>query len=349
MTRAAQTSGKGKAKLGMAALSVLLSLQAQADTVVLENGDRLTGTVQLMDAGKLVLATDYAGELRIDWAKVVQLETDAPIALRAPGLPQDVHARLAPGGGRGQALPVPAAQAGTPAQPVELAGIERIVRPHALLEDWVFQGGVDISLDATHASSTSQNFMASVYGKARRDQWRHGLQLDYARNRQDGEVGTHNFDARYTADRFLTEKIFLQGRLRYDRDYVEDLSRQAIVAFGPGYQFWDDELGAFSVSTLLTHTRYKYRDGDRDHFQSLGLTWDYRRYFAGKQWQLFSQGEAYRSLSAPDNNLDANLGLRYSLTQWLSLYGKVGYNRVTTSGHDNLSERRYSVGLSATW
>ena len=49
------------------------------DTVVLANGDRLTGSVTLIDGGKLTLHTDYAGDVVIDFAKVssVKLKTAA--------------------------------------------------------------------------------------------------------------------------------------------------------------------------------------------------------------------------------------------------------------------------------
>ena len=38
---------------------------AVADTVVLENGDRLTGTVDSIAGGRLVLTTEYAGNVPI--------------------------------------------------------------------------------------------------------------------------------------------------------------------------------------------------------------------------------------------------------------------------------------------
>ena len=39
-----------------------------ADTVILDNGDRLTGELQTLEEGKLSFKTDYAGTLSIDWS-----------------------------------------------------------------------------------------------------------------------------------------------------------------------------------------------------------------------------------------------------------------------------------------
>lgn len=326
-----------------------------ADTVVLKNGDRLSGQVQLVDSGKLVLKTDYAGEIRIDWDQVAQLETDDPLLVRAPGLPADFQARLAATNRPGEVVPmVPSASpvmTDAPA-PLALNDIERIVRPHPFLREWVLSGGLDVALDASHASSSNQNWSAAAHVSARRDVWRHGLRLQYARKTQDSVVGTHHYRAAYTADRFLSEKLFLQGRLRYERDHVDDPARQMAVAVGPGYQFWDNELGAFSVSGLLAHTRYTFQGAGRDHFQSVGLSWAYHRYLWGKQWQVSSDGEIYRALRGGANyDFDANLGLRYSVTQWLSLYAKAGYSRVSVAGQNRSrnTERRYSLGLGVTW
>lgn len=338
---------------------------ASADTVVLANGDRLTGQVQLLDAGTLVLKTEYAGEVRIKWDQVARLETQDSLLLRAPGLPRDFQARLAPAGQAGRAVAIRAEDApphpsAAPAQTaqaevtapseIELAQMQRIVRPHPFLSTWLFKGGLDVALDATHASSRNQNWSAAANLSARRDMWRHGLRLNYQRKTQDSVVGTNNYAAAYTVDRFLSPKLFIQGRVRFERDHIEDPSKQFIAGLGPGYQFWDDELGSLSVSGLLTHTRYTYRDETQDHFQSLGMSWAYQRYFSGKQWQLFSNGEVYRGLRGGSNyNIDAELGVRYSMTQWMSLYAKTSYNGVALSGQSTTRETRYSLGLGVTW
>lgn len=324
-----------------------------ADTVLLSNGDRLTGTVQLLDGGKLLLNTAYAGEIRLDWKHVTQIETDDPLVLRAPGLPAGYRARLLPASQEGQALQLAAAPE-TPeaaaAQPIALSQVERLVRPHPVLRDWVFKGNADLALDANHAAKSNENWTVALQSTLRRYNWRHGLTANYTRKSQDSVVGTHNYMALYTLDRFVTEKLFIQGRVRYRHDYIDDPARDLSFALGPGYQFWDNELGALSVSALANHTRYRYHDGDSVRFQSLGMSWDYSRYFSGKQWQLFSHGEVYQALSSEaDQSMDIAVGMRYSLTEWLSLYTKASYNRVTASGQPNNSERKYSVGLSTRW
>lgn len=341
-------------RLGLALAAVSLTTgwvpSAWSDTIVMTNGDRLTGEVLLMDSGTLVLNTDYAGEIRVSWDKVAQLQTDDPMLLRAQGLPAGYEARLAPTERPGSVAAVTSDDGAANSTQMELVNIERIVRPHAFLRDWSFEGGIDVAMDATHASGSNQNWNAALRATARRDWWRHNLDMDYVRKTQDSVVGTYNYNAAYSVDRFLSEKLFLRGRVRYGRDNIDNPSRQLVFAAGPGYQFWDDELGAFSVSAFLTHTRYKYHDAERDNFQTAGLGWNFTRYLAGKQWQVFTTGEVHRALSSSSlYSLEAELGLRYSVTQWMSLYAKTSYNHIALTGRSSTNERRYSLGLGVHW
>lgn len=300
-----------------------------------------------------MLSTDYAGEIRISWDKVAQLQTDDPMLMRAKGLPSEYEARLASTDQLGSIAAVQstgATGAASTSEEVALADIQRLVRPNAFLRDWHYEGGIDLALDANHSSSSNQNWSAALHATFRRDWWRHGVNVDYARKTQDGVVGTYNYNAAYMVDRFLSEKLFLRGRVRYGRDRVDDPAHQYVFAAGPGYQLWDNELGAFSLTTFLTQTRHKYHDDTTDSFQTVGLGWNFNRYLAGKQWQVFTNGEVNRAFKGGSNySVEAELGLRYSVTQWMSLYAKAGYNRITMSSKHSTNERKYSVGLGVHW
>jgi putative salt-induced outer membrane protein len=68
------------AACALAALG-LLATAAQADTVVLTNGDHLTGSVTQLDGGKLTVHTDYAGDVVITFDKVSSVKMDKPAVL----------------------------------------------------------------------------------------------------------------------------------------------------------------------------------------------------------------------------------------------------------------------------
>ncbi|QXI27422.1 DUF481 domain-containing protein [Pseudomonas vanderleydeniana] len=316
-----------------------------ADTIWLKNGDRLSGKIRLFDGGKLVVQTTYAGNVSLDWSQVKTLESDQELLVK-----QDAYS-----GEKAKSLR--AAEAGKvilangeAPKTVELASIQQIVKPKPLIEDMVWKGNVDVAMDYKRAEKDTDDYDIDFKTTARHGAWRHHAEGEYNREFQDRVVTTDNWGVEYALDRFLTEKWFWQGRLTYKRDRVEDLSRQRTLGTGPGYQFWDDELGAFSLGSLLNNTSYEYSDGEKKNFYSLGMKWDYNRYLVGKTIELFTNGELGRPLSGPSKySLDAQLGLRYKVTEWASLNLKAERDIINGDDETSLNKTRYTVGFGVAW
>lgn len=57
-------------------IAIVAANQLYPATIVLSNGDRLTGEVSGLEKGKLALKTDYAGTVQIDWAMVREFDAD---------------------------------------------------------------------------------------------------------------------------------------------------------------------------------------------------------------------------------------------------------------------------------
>src|ERR1043165_2267493 len=53
-----------------------------ADTVDIKNGARIVGKITKIDAGSVVVSTDYAGTITIKQSEVTAIATDAPVAVR---------------------------------------------------------------------------------------------------------------------------------------------------------------------------------------------------------------------------------------------------------------------------
>ena len=73
-----------KVKMGLLTLAffgALAPMPGRSDTLVLKNGDHLTGTVTQMEGGKLSLTTSYAGVLAISWDEVYSVKLDKPLVL----------------------------------------------------------------------------------------------------------------------------------------------------------------------------------------------------------------------------------------------------------------------------
>ncbi|MDQ0126013.1 hypothetical protein J2W17_004987 [Pseudomonas lini] len=316
-----------------------------ADTVWLKNGDKLSGKITLFDGGKLLIQTEYAGAVPIDWKQVKTLESDQQLLVK-----QDAYT-----GEKAKALhaaedgKVTLANGDGP-KTVELASIQQMLKPKPVVEDLVWKGNVDVALDYQRAEKDTDDYDVDFKTSARHGRWRHTAEGEYNREFQDDVVTTDNWRGEYSLDRFLTDKWFWQGRLVYKRDKVEDLARQRTVGTGPGYQFWDDELGAFSLGSLLNRTDYEYADGGKDNFYSVAMKWDYNRYLVGKKVEFFTNGEVGKPLgNVADYALDAEVGLRYKVTDWASLNLKAERDIIKGSDEADLSKTRYTAGFGVTW
>jgi hypothetical protein len=320
------------------------SAPALADTVWMKNGDRLSGRIILFDGGKLVLETDYGGTVPLKWSQVASLESDQELLVKQ----DDITGERAKSLQRAEDGKVILANGDAP-KTVELGSISQILKPKPLVEDLVWSGNLDLSLDYKQAERDTEDYAASFRTKARHGRWRHIGSGKYNREFQDDIKVTENWSGEYSLDRFLTEHWFWQGRLDYKRDHIEEVEQQRTIGTGPGYQFWDNELGAFSLASLVNRGDYDYSNGESDHFYSVGLKWDYNRYLMGKTFELFSVGEVARPLSGVANySLDAEAGLRYKLTDWASLHMKAEKDMVSGAEGD-LDETRYSLGVGVGW
>ena len=71
-------------RLSLAVSLVLCTLSLFADQVTLKNGDRLTGTIIKSDEKSLVIKTEFAGEVTVDWTAItnVQSTQDMTVGLK---------------------------------------------------------------------------------------------------------------------------------------------------------------------------------------------------------------------------------------------------------------------------
>ncbi|MGE8149455.1 DUF481 domain-containing protein [Pseudomonas frederiksbergensis] len=316
-----------------------------ADTVWLKNGDKLSGKITVFDGGKLLIQTEYAGAIPIDWKQVKTLESDQELLVK-----QDAY-----NGEKAKSLKaaedgkVTLANGEAP-KTVELASIQQILKPKPIVEDLVWKGNVDMALDYQRAEKDTDDYDVGFKTSARHGRWRHTAEGEYNREFQNDVVTTDNWRAEYSLDRFLTEHWYWDGRVNYKRDKVEELSRQRVVGTGPGYQFWDNELGAFSLGSLLNRTDYEYRDGGKDNFYSVAMKWDYNRYLIGKKVEFFTNGEVGKPLSGvADYSVDAEMGLRYKVTDWASLNLKAERDVISGTDDADLNKTRYTAGFGVAW
>lgn len=323
-----------------------LSTCVWADSIVLRNGDRLSGDIIVLDNTNLVLSTTYGGDITIKKDEIQTLESKQPLLVKKMG--QSGNS-------------IESIQAGTPgfirltnsdeSALVNLNDIDRIMKPKPIVTKTTWKGNIDWAVDLKRAETDTNNIDIDANTSLLNEKWHHRATAQYAREDNNEVTSTDNWSVEYTLDRFLTEKWFWEGGLSYKKDQVENLRTRRQFGTGPGYQFWDNQLGKFSVVALLNNTRYGYADGDGDLFRSTSLRWDYNYFVVGKKVEVFASGELARPLSdVADYAFDSEVGVRYRVTEWASLNLKYEHEVIAGAPDGNdLDSARYTAGLGVNW
>src|SRR5258708_2637746 len=66
-------------------LFLSLACFADADQVVLKNGDTITGSIVKKDGVKLTLKSEFLGEVTMPWTAVQTIRSDEPLTVVLPG------------------------------------------------------------------------------------------------------------------------------------------------------------------------------------------------------------------------------------------------------------------------
>ena len=330
-----------------AALSCLaLASSVLADTIEMKNGDRISGTIVLLDGGRLLLKTAYAGTLSLDVKQVASLDSSQEFIIKQRHADDGHRVRLQPGAAGSVQL-----TSTDSSREVALRSIHQLIphEPQKLASDLLWSGSLHLAADYKRKENDSDKYDLSLASQLRHGRWRHGFDAQYEHETKDDSKKTDRFTGSYGLDYFLTQRWFWKGKSKYTHDRLEDVRRQTTLGSGPGFQFWDNALGSLSISTLLTHNRYSFANGEREHFNAFSTNWDYRRYFLAKTLELYYRGEVGLPFTpAIDYVLDNEAGLRYKINSWASFSVRTEWEKIKSQQGD-LNDRRYLMGIGVSW
>ena len=255
-------------KLQVLAAIFVLSFPAGlfADQIVLRNGDRLTGNIEKSDDKTLVIKTEFAGEVTVQWPAVQEINSSAPLHVSLSN-GQTVVGTVTTSDGN---LAVATANAGTVNQPkesvtrlrseAEQAAYDKSLRP-GLLEGW--QGGVNVGFALTRGNSQTTNLALAF--AADRKGWRDKLGLYtnsvYATNDAPGAIPGTTANAvqggiRYDHD--FTLRLFAYVGADFQTDALQTLDLRSVFGGGLGLHAIKNDRTTLDLLGGVNYTREKY-------------------------------------------------------------------------------------------
>ncbi|EPR42119.1 protein of unknown function DUF481 [Desulfovibrio sp. X2] len=284
-------------------LLLLLGAQARADTVVMKNGDRLSGMVVNMENGKLTLSTDYAGTLTIDWAAVARVESEKPMTVYAPD-------------GEAKSRTVIETRTG------------KVEAVNANPGRWKVSADVSAGWINQTGNTDSQETRADAKVKARKDDDRYKLDGHFEWQQDDDTRTAYNWYAQPAYDRFLGEHLYWTFLGRLEHDEFQDLRLRKVLGTGPGWQILDNDIASLSVEFGPAYVWESY-NGDRNDDDFPAARWQLSaEVWLWKDWvQFFHDDQILASFKASDEVLlESATGLRFPLT--------AGFNLTLEYDHD---------------
>ncbi|MEW6741367.1 MAG: DUF481 domain-containing protein [Planctomycetota bacterium] len=328
-------------------VTVVAAWPAQADTVLLKNGDQLTGKVVSLADGKLKFATAMAGEVTIDVANIQTFATDEPVELHLKDktvLDKKIH------GAEAGRFGVESAEVVEP-HSFAISDIEKINPPKA---KWT--GSFSISATMNRGNADTQDFNISINAVRRSEIDRITFDAAYDAGRQKVETDTGDEDWRTTErsvwgalqyDYFLSKKAYGWGRTRAEKDSIAQLDLRLTAGAGAGYQWHEDAVWGFTTEAGLAWVSEQFSNETEDQDAiSSRVAYRYKRLlFDGLTFD--HDAEWYRSFEDPDDNyVTTRASLRSTLTKSLFAEFKVKLDWDSTPAQG--SERTdvmYGVGV----
>jgi putative salt-induced outer membrane protein YdiY len=244
----------------------LASLRLSADTVDVKNGARIIGKITKIDAGTVVVSTDYAGTITIKQSDVASISTDAPIAVRLSSGTR-VDGKVSGGAG---ALQIAGTEGSisTTMDKVAASWAAGGVDP-AVARDWAFEAAVDIAGKTGNKEqlATGFSFRATLAGSQDTLQFYSG----YDRQVADGVKSADQFKAGVDyANNFSGRKSwYVRNEGGFDR--VKDIELYNIAAAGLGYDFIKEPRQLLTGRAGLSFRYAGYKNPLTEDVKSAGL------------------------------------------------------------------------------
>jgi putative salt-induced outer membrane protein len=247
-------------------VSLMLACPLFADQIVLKNGDRLTGTIQKSDDKALIIKTEFAGEVTVQWEAVQDFKSDQPLHV---GLKngETVVGPVTASSGKVEVSTKTAGNVETTKESVvvmrndaEQAAWQKLQHP-GLLQGW--EGGINLGFALTSGNSETKNLALAFNGvrTGLHDKLTLYAGSVYATNDAPDAnphltANTNKGGLRY--DRDIRGRLFGYVNADFATDALQDLNLRSVVGGGLGWHAIKRESTTLDILGGLNYTNENY-------------------------------------------------------------------------------------------
>lgn len=324
-------------------LVCLVPVAARADEVTFNNGDRLTGKVVSVEGGKMTIETKVAGAITVDMKDVKTFTTDAPISVRTTGGQRFSAKAVSDQAGT---VKLEGATAATAPQSLPLAQVKTV----NFNENWTgaIIGGAMFSRGNTFSDQASIAF--DLTRRSEDDRWTFNGAYNFGRQRDpssgDKTTTTDNWFAAGKYDRFMSEKLYWFGSLRYEHDRIAELDHRVTPSLGLGYQWVETPDFSFNTEGGVAYICEQFSNDESNSAIALRVAYHLKKKLNDRV-SLFHNLEYFPSLESLDDYLIvADAGIRADITSRIFAEYRMEFRYDATPAEGaSRSDLRHLIGV----
>jgi putative salt-induced outer membrane protein YdiY len=358
--------------LGLLTLLVFLGISAAlfADQVTLKNGDRLTGTVVKSDGKTLVLHTEAAGDVTLQFDQVQEIKTDAPLHVTlknkktavGPVTTSDGNLEIA---ARSGTVEAPKSDVTLIRNDAEQLAYDKSLHP-GLLHGWT--GGANVGFSVARGNSETENLALAfnaVHPTLTDKITVYATSLDTTNNLATPSTVANLTTGGFRYDHNLNPKLFAFGAADYTANALQFLDLRQVYSGGFGFHAIASDRTTLDFLGGLNYTHETYSNGTLivgstpPAYSSYGVT---NRFVAltlgeelaqklGKSTAVTQSLYFYPDLQQTgEYRMTFNLGTVTKISKWLGWQNQFGDIYVTNPPTDaKKNDVLFTTGLNVTF
>lgn len=302
-------------------ISLLSSMTAYGDVLVLKNGDRITGKIKRIWDNEITIEPDYSDEFKVKVKAVEHIDSDRNFDIYLTG-GKTLLAKFGGADSEGKQI-------------IKSVDEELAIRLEQLFEldepekDFQWEANIDLSATIDKGNTDSLDSKLRIDTKIQYPDHRHRVELTFYREEQDGVTNKEQDLYRYSYDWLFSDPWFLATQLTYERDPIIDLDSRIIGSVGIGLDIWNTPRRGLSVQ-LGAGLQTEEIEMESDDSSIATWTLRYRDKLLGEDLQLFHNQTITHNLSGRDNtSYKTSTGLRFKVTDILYANVSLDYDYET--------------------
>src|SRR5580692_12643198 len=237
-----------------------------ADQVVLKNGDRLTGTITKSDDKTLLIKTEFAGDVTVQWPAVQEVTSSQPLHVAISngktvvGPVSTADGSLAVTTSASGTVTVAKADVTGLRSDSEQAAYDKSLHP-GLSQGWV--GGANIGFALTAGNSETKSLAVAFTGdrKTLHDEINLYENTVYSTNDAPGAIPGTTADSNQGGARYsrnLNPRLFAYGGADFQTNALQDLNLRTVLGGGLGYHAIKTDRTTLDFLVGPNYTRENY-------------------------------------------------------------------------------------------